>query len=166
MMLPVTNDANRAAARAAELQRKIDELTMQLTELRTELQSVTQQLAQAALAAQLQATAATPGTSTELNASAEAKAAAVNRRSSPAAKIALFRRLFSGRNDAYAVRWTSAHRQERLESGCSCVILMEEHDVRMLPLTPLPATLRACRLRSRSLVPVRERTSGSFSRQL
>lgn len=80
--------------RALELEREIENLSERLKNLRQEL------------AAELRSMPG--GTDSMCEKSQAEPLAKVDRYSSPAAKIALFRSLFAGRGDAYAVRWTSS----------------------------------------------------------
>jgi len=91
---PPHDPASAHRQRALELEREIENLSERLTRLRQEL------------AAELASVNDQAGGKCEVP-QAE-PLAPVDRYSSPTAKIALFRSLFTGRDDAYAVRWTSA----------------------------------------------------------
>lgn len=93
-MTPPRDPASAHRQRALELEREIENLSERLTRLRQEL------------AAELASVNDQAGGKCEVP-QAE-PLAPVDRYSSPTAKIALFRSLFTGREDAYAVRWTSA----------------------------------------------------------
>lgn len=80
--------------RALELEREIENLNERLKNLRQELAAEVRSVRGSADGMCEKSQAEHPAT--------------VDRHSSPAAKIALFRSLFAGRDDAFAVRWTSS----------------------------------------------------------
>lgn len=93
-MSPNSDSPTIKTHRATELEREIARITRYLEALREELKAEQAVSQQETILYELPPSRLTPGS--------------VNKLSPPAEKIALFRSLFAGRPDAYAVRWTSA----------------------------------------------------------
>nr|WP_308465615.1 hypothetical protein [Glaciibacter superstes] len=93
------------ADRAQQLRGDIHRLEGELQHLRAQLANLEAAVPAAAQAAQ--ASQASQASQADTTATPANAARAVDKNSSGAQKIALFRRLFAGRTDAYAKRWTS-----------------------------------------------------------